>query len=99
MVNILFSLLYYSVAGEDFMIPMIFNAVFPASETEEGYTSCAAITIIDDEQLEGDEQDFTIHIVNIDPPDVLSQTIVYAIVRIQDNDEDGKLLNQYQDNL
>ncbi len=76
------------------MIPMIFNVVFPASETEEGDSSCATITILDDNELEGDEQDFSIHIGNIDPPNVLRGQ-VYATVRIQDNDEDGKDIHMH----
>ena len=70
------------------MTPMVFNVVFPAFETKEGDHACAAITIIDDRQLEGDEQDFFIHIGTIDPPNVLA-SVLYATVRIQDNDEDG----------
>lgn len=72
------------------MTPMMFNVVFRAFETEEGDTSCAQISIIDDMELEGDQQDFTIHIGVIDPPNVMAGQLIYATVRIQDNDEDGK---------
>ena len=71
------------------MTPMMFNVVFRAFKTEEGDTSCAQISIVDDMELEGDQQDFSIHIGVIDPPNVMADQ-VYAIVRIQDNDEDGK---------
>ena len=71
------------------MTPMMFNVVFRAFETEEGDTSCAQISIVDDMELEGDQQDFTIHIGVINPPNVMAGP-PYATVRIQDNDEDGK---------
>ena len=71
------------------MVPMMFNVVFPAFETSEGYEACTSIGIVDDLELEGDQQDFTIHIGTIDPPNVIAPQ-PYAIVRIQDNDEDGK---------
>lgn len=67
------------------------TVVFPAFETVENDTvECASISIIDDMELEGDRQDFSVHIGDIDPPNVINDGIVYATVRIQDNDEDGK---------
>ena len=71
------------------MAPMVFNVVFPAFKTEEGDYSCAPISIIDDRELEGDEQDFSVHIIAVDPPNIVFGNR-YATVRIQDNDEDGK---------
>ena len=84
--------LYSTVAGNDFVPPMMLNIVFPVFETEEGDTECASISIIDDMELEGDRQDFTIHIGDIDPPNVMNDGMVYATIRIQDDDEDGKYL-------
>ena len=78
-----------TVAGEDYVAPVVFNVVFPTFKTAEGDRSCAPISIIDDRELEGDEQDFFAHIIAIDPPNVLFGDS-YATVRIQDNDEDGK---------
>ena len=78
-----------AVAGDDYVTPMVINIVFPAFKTEEGDRACAPITIIDDRELEGDEQDFSIHIIVVDPLNVIFIN-PYATVRIQDNDDDGK---------
>lgn len=68
---------------------MMFNVVFPAFVTEEGDPACAPISIVDDLELEGDEQSFSIHISTVDPPN-LTINQFYATVVIQDNDDDGK---------
>ena len=71
------------------MSPVVFTVVFPAFVTEEGENACAPISIIDDLELEGDQQSFSISISSIDPPN-LTMNQVSATVVIQDNDDDGK---------
>lgn len=55
---------------------------------------CLTVTITDDQQLEGDEQMFVIAIVDVSPEEVVEIASLNAtVVRIADNNEDGKERN------
>ena len=61
--------------------------------TIEGIIECANITIIDDVQLEGDEQNFTVGIMSVSPDNVVPDaTADEATVTIADDDADGKII-------
>lgn len=76
------------MSGEDFFVSGMFDVTFPALVTEESDIRCASINIINDLELEGDMQSFSIHIGTPNPSNVLVSPI-YALVTIQDDDEDG----------
>ena len=75
--------------GADFVTGAEFSVTFPAFETESGDTSCASIDIINDMQLEGDEQTFSVHLDDVVPSHLMLST-AYASVTIEDSDSDGQ---------
>ena len=89
----LFGILFYTVQNADYSISNPANTLtvtFSAGSIS-GTSSCAIVTIIDDDAVEGNHS-FTVHVtgLELDPGGAYSELMVgtppYAIVNIVDND-------------
>ena len=75
---------------EDFTLPWPFEVVFPYFTTVNGDIQCNNITIVNDDELEGDEQSFNVEIMSVSPDNVVSDaTADEATVTVADDDADG----------
>lgn len=71
--------------------------IFPNSTTKDGDIQCVNVSIINDNELEGDEQTFTVGIMSIYPDSVRPDTNANeAVVTIADDDADGKVYAEYE---
>ena len=92
---ILFYILFYTVQGSDYSISSPATITFSAGSAVNGTTSCANVTIIDDDAVEGNHS-FTVHMTGLElnPGGAYSELMtgapLYATVNIIDND--GKML-------
>ena len=89
-----FVVLSYIVRGIDYSINSptdTLNVTFSAGSTVSGTTTCANVTIIDDNAVEGNHS-FTVHVtgLELDPGGAYSELMagnpLYALVNIIDND-------------
>ena len=91
----------FTVLGEDFSVPSVFEVTFAASHPApiNGTTECVAITITDDDVLEGNDQDFTVNISSVQYPSGPSDNLgcttdCTASVTLMDDAADCEWLQQ-----
>lgn len=72
----------HAVQGEDFNIPSPITVTFPAGSAN-GASTCVTVTILDDDDLEGDHS-FTLHLSNPSPGAIIGSHM-YTTVDITDN--------------
>lgn len=72
--------------GSDFSVNDTLTATFPGGMTSEDDIACAAITILNDGDVEVRPQNLTVELTSTEPPEVTIGSPSVTVITITDND-------------